>query len=131
MIKISFVVYTAKNGWLACSKRGWFSGRIVPCHGTDPGSIPGSRMLLFSTFLFFAVLLACVNEYVYVRLALQAASRTQKDILECTVSGTLSCSGGFLPSMYTYQAWVWLKWMRCSTSLRAQVRLFCQRYVCH
>ena len=25
------------------SKRGWFSGRIVPCHGTDPGSIPGSR----------------------------------------------------------------------------------------
>ena len=24
-------------------KRGWFSGRIVPCHGTDPGSIPGSR----------------------------------------------------------------------------------------
>ena len=26
------------------SQRGWFSGRIVPCHGTDPGSIPGSRM---------------------------------------------------------------------------------------
>ena len=25
-------------------KRGWFSGRIVPCHGTDPGSIPGSRI---------------------------------------------------------------------------------------
>ncbi len=25
-------------------QRGWFSGRIVPCHGTDPGSIPGSRM---------------------------------------------------------------------------------------
>ncbi len=24
-------------------ERGWFSGRIVPCHGTDPGSIPGSR----------------------------------------------------------------------------------------
>lgn len=24
-------------------QRGWFSGRIVPCHGTDPGSIPGSR----------------------------------------------------------------------------------------
>ena len=29
--------------YLSC-ERGWFSGRIVPCHGTDPGSIPGSRM---------------------------------------------------------------------------------------
>ena len=28
---------------LCTYERGWFSGRIVPCHGTDPGSIPGSR----------------------------------------------------------------------------------------
>ena len=35
----------AKFDVSACLLRGWFSGRIVPCHGTDPGSIPGSRML--------------------------------------------------------------------------------------
>ena len=37
--------YTAENRLLTRNlKRGWFSGRIVPCHGTDPGSIPGSRI---------------------------------------------------------------------------------------
>ena len=30
----------------------WSSGKIVPCHGTDPGSIPG-WCKLFSTFTFF------------------------------------------------------------------------------
>ena len=30
----------------------WSSGRIVPCHGTDPGSIPGwCTLLLQSPFL--------------------------------------------------------------------------------
>ena len=37
------VMYGTKWGSCTCP-RGWFSGRIVPCHGTDPGSIPGSRM---------------------------------------------------------------------------------------
>ena len=36
------------TGMICCRiMRGWFSGRIVPCHGTDPGSIPGSRRHVF------------------------------------------------------------------------------------
>ena len=33
----------------------WSSGRIVPCHGTDPGSIPGrcTRKFLFFRFVFW------------------------------------------------------------------------------
>lgn len=30
---------------IGCSKRRWSRGRIGPCHGPDPGSIPGRRMV--------------------------------------------------------------------------------------
>jgi hypothetical protein len=30
----------------------WSSGRIVPCHGTDPGSIPGWYSVIFLFFVF-------------------------------------------------------------------------------
>ena len=33
-----------------CIKHQWSSGRIVPCHGTDPGSIPGWCMCVFYPF---------------------------------------------------------------------------------
>ena len=32
------------RGGPTCALRRWSSGRIVPCHGTDPGSIPGRRI---------------------------------------------------------------------------------------
>ncbi len=33
--------YTTRR---SCSRREWSSGRMAPCHGVGPGSIPGSRM---------------------------------------------------------------------------------------
>ena len=37
----SFTVLSLLSGIFASSLHQWSSGRIVPCHGTDPGSIPG------------------------------------------------------------------------------------------
>ena len=36
-------IYMVDKADLNSSMRRWSSGRIVPCHGTDPGSIPGRR----------------------------------------------------------------------------------------
>ena len=35
------------------TKHQWSSGRIVPCHGTDPGSIPGWCNFTFLSFFVF------------------------------------------------------------------------------
>ena len=43
-------VHRTERG-LAASTRRWSSGRIRPCHGRDPGSIPGRRTVLTS-FVF-------------------------------------------------------------------------------
>ncbi|KAH9535603.1 hypothetical protein CY35_17G061700 [Sphagnum magellanicum] len=34
-------------------KHWWSSGRIVPCHGTDPGSIPGQCKLYYMVLFCF------------------------------------------------------------------------------
>ena len=34
------------------NKHQWSSGRIVPCHGTDPGSIPGWCISMGAVMIF-------------------------------------------------------------------------------
>ena len=47
------------------AKHQWSSGRIVPCHGTDPGSIPG-WCIFFLPFLFLKGLSTrCWTHYGY------------------------------------------------------------------
>ena len=41
----------------------WSSGRIVPCHGTDPGSIPGWCNAFF--FLPFKFASYNMSKYLY------------------------------------------------------------------
>ena len=38
---------------LRCSAHRWSSGRILPCHGRDPGSIPGRCSFFFCVFACF------------------------------------------------------------------------------
>ena len=74
-------------------QRGWFSGRIVPCHGTDPGSIPGSRspFLRFTHDLALCQHVACCVTCLCLILRWQCRQRTRRR----TAITSLQCPGRF------------------------------------